>query len=247
MSGPGGSVTKRDQRRDSRRAQFQQRQLERQRQRQLAIRNQRIQRFSIIGGSVLLVALLAVLVVTHLGGGTSTPTPVNMQLSATSHPANGQDVDGLSCQQEMVQVHYHAHLTMYANGHPVIMPAGVGIVAPKSSGAPALASNGDKVCLYPLHVHTTDNIIHIESPVDQPYNFGQFFDIFGEPLSATEIAGYKADASHPLTYETIDEKGVVKQYSDPRTIQFSPHQTIVVLYNSPHVKPTQFTDWAPGE
>src|SRR5258705_451565 len=59
MTGPGGTSTKRDQRRDSRRAQFQQRQLERQRERQRRMRQQQLRRGGFAGAGVLVIILLA--------------------------------------------------------------------------------------------------------------------------------------------------------------------------------------------
>ncbi len=43
-------------------------------------------------------------------------------------------------------------------------------------------------CFYWLHVHTTDGIVHIESPSKtQGFTLGQFFDIWGVPLSSTQV------------------------------------------------------------
>ncbi len=240
MSGPGGSTTKRDQRRESRRAQLQQRQITRERERQRKIRNQRLRLAAIIGVPVLLVALITVLLVsTHQG-----PTP---STSGGLSPASGQVVDGMQCTtSEQLVFHIHSYLEIYVDGKPVTVPPGVGIVAPEGSGEAALASNGLKTCLYPLHVHEGEpNIVHIESPIQKTYTLGNFFDIWGQPLSATQVMGNKVDSTHQLTFEVFDASGkLTKVTSDPRAIGLAEHETIVILYNSPNVQPKPFTSWS---
>ncbi len=234
MSGPDGSPTKRDQRREARRAQFQQRQLERTRERARRIRNQRLLRAAIIGGSVLLIALLAFLIV-HAAtgnGGTSTPTQNNAARGTYTTPANGTTRDGMQClSQEGGAEHIHAYLAIYANGKQVPVPAGIGIV--------------DNTCLYALHVHEgMPNIIHVESDTVTTYTLGQFFDIWGQPLSKTRVQGYKADASHKLTFVTFDANGHMTTYTgDPWTMPIQAHESIIILYNSPDVQPAPHTDW----
>src|SRR5262245_54300625 len=111
MSGPGGSVTKRDKRRDTRRAQLQQRQLERQRERQRQLRNRRIRQFAIIGGPILV--LLIVLSVAVIGRGNSSQSSNNTGLA----PAHGQTVDGMEClPSEGGLIHNHAYLEIYVDG-----------------------------------------------------------------------------------------------------------------------------------
>ncbi|MGE5333481.1 MAG: hypothetical protein ACM3N4_02170 [Nitrososphaerota archaeon] len=240
MSGPGGSSTKRDQRRDARRQQLQQRQLERHRARQRQIRNQRLRLGAIVGGVILVIALVAVLLVT-------THQPPSPSGSVGQQPAHGQVVDGMECtSSEQLVFHIHSYLEIYANGKPVTVPPGVGIVAPAGSGAAALGSDGSKTCIYPLHVHDTEpNIIHIESPIEKTYTLGNLFDLWGQPLSATQVMGNQADSTHKLVFEVFDASGKLTQVtSDPRAIAIGEHDTIVILYNSPQVQPKAFTDWS---
>lgn len=240
MSGPGGSTTKRDQRRATRQSQLRERQLARQRERQRQIRNQRIRLGAIIGGIVLLVALVSVLLVaTHQGPSSSKSTGLK--------PASGQVVDDMQCtSSEQLVFHIHAYLEIYVNGQPFTVPPGVGIVGPPGTGVSALGSNGLKSCLYPLHVHDGEpNIVHIESPVQKTYTLGNLFDVWGQPLSGTQVMGNKADSAHALTFYVFDASGKMTQVTtDPRAIALAEHETIVVLYNSPNVQPKAFTDWA---
>src|SRR5205823_12058010 len=59
---------------------------------------------------------------------------------------------GLPYAEEMLSVHYHAHLDIIANGEKVEVPPYVGFV---TVGTKALG-------LAPLHTHQSDGIIHIE-------------------------------------------------------------------------------------
>jgi len=240
MSGPGGSTTKRDQRRETRRQQLHERQLIRERERQRKIRNQRLRLGALIGIPVLLVALITVLLVaTHQGPSTSIPSGLS--------PASGQVVDGMQCTtSEQLVFHIHSYLEVYVNGKPVTVPPGTGIVAPVASGETALASDGLKTCLYPLHVHDGEpNIIHIESPIKKTYTLGNFFDIWGQALSATQVMGHSTDSTYKLVFEVFDSSGKLTQVTtDPRAIALADHETIVMLYNSPDVQAKPFTNWS---
>lgn len=220
MSGPGGTTTNRDRRREARRQQLQQRQTERRRARERQIRVRRVQRGGLIGAGVLLIALL-VLLVAHL---------------ATASPgasAGAPTIDGMRCEASVGgALHIHAYLAIYVNGQPQQVPAGVGIDSARN-------------CLYPLHVHAGEpNVIHIESNTVQTYTLGEFFDVWHKPLSASQVEGYTGSASKPLTVEVTDASGHFMPYTgNSRGIPLSDHETIAILYNSPNVTPKPFTNW----
>ncbi len=237
MSGPGGATTKRDQRRETRRAQTQQRQAERKRIRERQLRNQRIRRYSIIGGGILVFAVVAFFVVNAV---ISANQP--HQHGQYTTPATGDTREGLSCvTSEGATLHFHSYLAFYANGQQVQIPPNTGIVQQSANSG----------CLYPLHIHSDpgdENIIHVESPTNDTYTLGQFYAIWGQTLTKTQSGSYKADATHKLVFETVDDKGKVTIVTgDPWNIKLAPHETIYVLYNSPDVKPAPFTKWLQGE
>jgi hypothetical protein len=99
-------------------------------------------------------------------------------------------VDRITCgPTEQLAYHIHAHLAVFVSGREYALPAGIGIpgsVTSQSSQGP-VASGGQ--CIYWLHTHTSDGIIHIESPTDRVYTLGNFFDVWHQPLSADQIAG----------------------------------------------------------
>lgn len=231
MSSP---PTKRDRRRETRRQQFQQRQAERRKARERALRRQRLTRYGIYGGAALLVILL-ILAVVHFA-----------TAARALAPADGSTVDGIGCiGHETLAVHYHADLQIYVNGQAQTIPAGMGIVAPDDPQyGPHLTTNGATVCLYSLHTHDSTGVIHIESPDNRPYTLGQLFDIWGQPLSRTQVEQHMVDSSHKLVVDIFDANGRLTVYtSDPRNIRFASHETIVLLYGSPKVHPQPFSQW----
>jgi hypothetical protein len=150
------------------------------------------------GGLVVAVVVLVLL----LRGGTATPstnastptaTPNIPQLASLATAATGAAVDSVQCQtMEQFAYHIHAHLAVYVNGSPRQIPDGIGITKLQeqttNAGPFATTAGG---CYYWLHTHTSDGIIHIESPTQQLYTLGTFFDIWGQPLTAGQVGSAK--------------------------------------------------------
>ena len=188
--------------------------------------------------------IIVVLLVSRVAFSTPTNAVSNIQLPH-GHPASGQVVDGLSCATTAGSAETaNVQLTVYINDKLAGLPAGIGSVAPPQPGVTALASHGQTTCLYPLHVFEADNIIHVDSPTNRTYTLGEFFDIWGQPLSREQVANYTADAQHPLAYYLFDASGNMQRYvGDPRAIQLVEHETIVIVYNSPHAQPASYNAW----
>ncbi|MGZ4349750.1 MAG: hypothetical protein ACXVRX_04385, partial [Solirubrobacteraceae bacterium] len=98
-------------------------------------------------------------------------------------------VDGITCgPSEQLVYHIHAHLAVFKSGQSYTLPAGVGIPGSKAvdTNQGPIASGGS--CIYWLHTHTTDGVIHVESPSKAIYTLGNFFNEWHQPLSGTQIA-----------------------------------------------------------
>jgi len=233
-------MTNRDKRRLTRREQYQQRQAERQRERQRQLRNQQIRRYSLFGGGALVAIVVIVLVSVfafHIGGG-SPSTSGHTSAVATfpalgSAAASGKPIDNMTCDASQGGAqHLHDYLKIYVNGQQMTVPPGVGVPAG---------------CLYPLHVHNGEpNVIHAETAdAKRVFTLGEFFDVWGQPLSSSRVGSYTATAQHKLVYEVFDATGKLSTITgDPRQIALANHDTIVILYNSPNVHPTAYTNWA---
>ena len=109
---------------------------------------------------------------------------------ARSKAANyPQTIDGIQCQvSEQVVYHIHAHLTVFVDGQPRQVPYGIGIAPPISvTDTPGGGFVTSGSCFYWLHTHAADGVIHIESPTQKVYTLGQFFDVWGQLLSPSQV------------------------------------------------------------
>jgi hypothetical protein len=145
-------------------------------------------------------------------------------------------VDGIQCAPaEQLVYHIHAHLSVYDHGQPRALPAGIGIpgsVTQQTQYGP-IAAGGQ--CIYWLHTHTTDGIIHVESPTARVYTLGNFFDIWRQPLSPTQVAG----ASGTVT-AVVNGKSWTHS---PRAIPLLPHAVIQLSVGTP-VVPFKGLSWS---
>jgi hypothetical protein len=138
----------------------------------------------------------------------------------------GAPVDGIRCDSmEGAVFHIHQHLAIFDHGKRVGVPANIGI--------PVTGS-----CLYWVHTHTDDGIIHVESPKFRTFTLGEFFDIWGQPLTPTAVAGAKV------------HKGQIRAYvngslykGNPRSIELVEHSDIVLEAGPPYHVPPPFTAW----
>jgi len=160
-------------------------------------------------------------------------------LAATDGQAQGQTVDGISCDtSEQVVYHIHAHLAVYTNGRPRIIPEGIGIVPPtqvvQTSAGPFVVAG---TCFYWLHSHTVDGIIHVESPSQRVYTLGNYFDIWNQPLNSTQVG-----PAHGQVTAYVDGQPFT---GDPRSIPLNPHTLIQLDVGTASPGPQPFT-FPPG-
>lgn len=112
--------------------------------------------------------------------------------------------------------HYHAHLDVFVNGAKVPVPADIGI----DEHAQRISA---------LHTHDTSGVVHIETPTkSQPYYLGQLFREWDVALTADQIGGLHADATHTLT-AYVNGKPVA---GNPADIQLDAHQEIALVYGT---------------
>jgi hypothetical protein len=128
------------------------------------------------------------------------------QLAAADTNITGQPVNGIECLgSEQLKFHDHAHLSIFVDGAQRTVPAFIGI-APDGS------------CLYWLHSHTPDGVIHMESPIQRSFTLADYFDIWGQPLSSTQVGPAKGTVT-----AFVDGK---RFNGDPRTIKLAEHANI---------------------
>ena len=139
---------------------------------------------------------------------------------------------GLPYAEEMLSVHYHAHLDIIANGEKVEVPPYVGFV---TAGTKALG-------LAPLHTHQSDGIIHIENSVPATFVLGQFFVEWGVRLSATCVGGLCASGSKELAFFVNGRRYT----ADPTRLVLKEHEEIAIEYGDRGHLPTPPSRFAFG-
>jgi hypothetical protein len=156
-------------------------------------------------------------------------------LAPAGDTAQSQAVDGITCDvNEQLLFHIHAHLQMYVDGMEKLVAAGVGIGPPLQMVGGIVVGGS---CFSWLHTHDTSGIIHIESPVQRTFTLGDFFDIWGQPLSSTSVG--PARGSVTAFVDGVSWNG------DPRTIPLAARTVIQLDVGAPLIAPQPFT-WPPG-
>jgi hypothetical protein len=181
-------------------------------------------------------------------GPETVPLTTGPKLATLDNAASGQTVNGVQCNSgEKTVSHVHTHLTIFVNGQARVIPYGVGIPGFQAIqiSPPAPAGPGPFVetgtCFYWLHVHTTDGIVHIESPSKtEAFTLGQFFDIWGVPLSSNQVG----PATGKVTvFFTSPGKQPMLYTGDPRSLPLGDHYQIQLVVGTPMVAPVQVTNW----
>jgi hypothetical protein len=170
----------------------------------------------IVVGSLLVVAAVILIVVSAL----------NQPKSTT--------INGIPCQSnEQLAVHYHAHLSILVGGNEATLPAGIGI-------------DQTAQCLYWMHTHATDGVIHIEAPKDsaaRKFTLGDFFDVWKVPLSSTQIASTVLTKGQKLLI-FVDAKPYT---GNPRNIVLGAHTQVILEVTPPAVTPLPTFTFPAGE
>lgn len=141
--------------------------------------------------------------------------------------SSGQPIKGISCDaQEGQRLHIHQHLVILDRGKEVPVPFNVG----QPESAP---------CIYWLHTHKTDGIIHVEAPLNRKFTLGDFFAVWGQPLDKTRAATALAPKGATLSVYVNGKKYI----GDPSKIELVAHADIVIMAGPPFPKIPVFNTW----
>lgn len=113
--------------------------------------------------------------------------------------------------QEMLAIHYHAHLDVIVGGRRVTVPAYLGI-------------DNARQRISPLHTHDTSGVVHIESARDIPFTLGQLFTEWGQPLTASQVGPVSVGSGQVLR---VYRNGG-QTTGNPAALRFQQHDEIVV-------------------
>ncbi len=146
--------------------------------------------------------------------------------AAPAGGGQGNAVDGIPCQTSMPgNYHVHAYLGIYANGQPIAVPDGIGMVNPNlesPAGAPGTDGFPNQTiyadCFYFMHTHDASGMMHLEA--DSPtcgiaanykppcnmsiFTFGNLLDIWGVSISANNFGPFNG----PVTIYTTPLSGI---------------------------------------
>lgn len=204
-------------------------------------------RVLVVSVAVVLLAGLGLGLGLSLGGGSKAPSgpegvPVQpgADLAPASTTSSGAPVDGITCrttQDQTVKYHIHVLVQIFVDGRQERLPAGAGIAAPRfpehlASGL--FVDNSVNGCLYWLHVHSDDGVVHVESPYKHTFALGQFFDIWQQPLGPDQVG--------PATGTVVAWENGRRFPGNPRDIPLLDHAVIQLDVGSPVVafRPQQF-------
>lgn len=160
------------------------------------------------------------------------PLEQGSPLASPNAGLTGATIDGIQClAREQLVYHHHIHLSIFVNGKPFSVPLGTGMVAPVIVQNTTVGefAEGSQSCLYWLHVHAQDGIVHIESPEVRNFELGQFFDIWHVPLSSTEIGTNQGTVAATVNGQPWTD--------DPTAIPLTEHAQIVLNVGTPVVTP----------
>jgi hypothetical protein len=149
--------------------------------------------------------------------------------------------------KEFFDYHVHAHLDVFVNGEPVVVPAGLGINIDDPAVHHGTLEDGsdsyggidppcDQPCISPLHTHDTTGVIHTESSTSEPNHLGQLFTQWDVQLDASCVGGYCTPDASVLVY--VD--GELYE-DDPAQIELTDHKEIAIVIGTPPAEiPTSY-------
>jgi hypothetical protein len=121
------------------------------------------------------------------------PIAIGATIGASTYAAGdsstggqGQPVDGIACDTSTPTYHIHSHLTLIADGVQRAIPLAIGVDNAFTVQNFVVAAG----CFYWLHTHDATGNIHVEAPQTATYTLGQFFDIWGQSLTRSNVAGF---------------------------------------------------------
>ena len=154
--------------------------------------------------------LAAVLLVAACApGGDANPTSaLSSAAPASSVPVLGEPIGGIECDRGGHDDAYHIHsfLRVKVDSRLVVPPANIGIT---------------DTCMYWVHTHDTDGVIHVEAPAEVEATLGHFLAIWTAtyPDDPTLAAAQDAVRAGAVTVDGVRPVAGEGGYGgDPRTL-----------------------------
>jgi hypothetical protein len=145
----------------------------------------------------------------------------------TAEGGQGEPIGELDC-IDVITLHYHAHVSLFVAGRRVAIPMAIGIVDPVISEG--FVQNGS--CLYWMHTHDGSGLIHIEPAHAGEFTVGDLFDIWGQPLTESNVAGFEGTVS--VFVDGLRHDG------DPRSVVLESRKHVSLQVGSPLASPPMY-------
>lgn len=114
-------------------------------------------------------------------------------------PTQAAAISGVECNRgEQLNHHIHSHLDVFVDGQKEQIPANVGIL-------------NSPPCLYWLHTHSSNGVIHVEAPQERNFTIGQVLDIWEQ---TRDSAGFFDSVSGMNATAYVDGNPVEGNYRD---------------------------------
>jgi hypothetical protein len=155
------------------------------------------------GSSVPVLAANATLI------GTSPGTAPAWADGSTASGGKGTPVGGVGCLVNE-NYHIHSHLTIMKDGVTQRIPQQIGLTG----------------CAYELHTHDYSGMIHVETSTAKTFTLGQFFSVWGEPLSNTNVAGLSGQS---VRFFVSDGDSLTEFTQDPNSIELANHRSVYIV------------------
>jgi hypothetical protein len=144
------------------------------------------------------------------------PATINAKPSWPVWWGTGKPVGGVNCLVNGKN-HLHSLISIYRDGKRLGFPDGIGRVHAGCYHA------------YELHVHDVTGIIHMETDVPKRFKLGQWFSLWGQPLSRDMAAGLPG----PVRYYVIEKEKITPYVGNPYDIEMVPHREILIVSGTP--------------
>jgi hypothetical protein len=147
----------------------------------------------------------------------------------------GRPVGRLECSR-VERKRYATHLEIFAHRRDLVIPAGIGIAPPRKRDG-AYVRGGR--CRYPVRTVEPTGLIEIDEGTEA--TLGDFFDLWGQPLSRTRLLSFRARRGKSVSAFVNGRRW----RSDPRTVPLQRHAAIVLEVGG-FFPPTRVFAFPPG-
>jgi len=119
---------------------------------------------------------------------------------------------------EVMLMHIHPSLYLNLDGKPYMVPQNVGIDPDlwKNHSLDKYGMRG----MAPVHTHTADGMIHVESTVVRNYTLGEFFDVWGFDLKGDiiTVTSYNEPVSDWKNHVLKDDEPIIMNITSGKQV-----------------------------